>query len=142
MSTTDTLKKTTIDRIKLAAPLTVAMSVPVIERIVVGKSVPILSLEWFYSMLSFFILSTIVVAALMYNYKLLSHSCAKCLSRWSAIQSGTISVSSSILKFNFIKRYFLFKIEKKFKTYSCRVCQNVQHRKSTNLTFIGTSAKQ
>jgi hypothetical protein len=142
MSTADTLKKSTIDRIKLAAPLTVAMSVPILQGIIVDKQIHILSLEWFYSMLSFFILSTVIVAALMYNYKLLEHLCSHCSSRWSAVESSAISVSNRMVKFNVIKQYFIFKIEKKIKTYTCGICSKVQHKKSRRIEFVCTATEQ
>lgn len=142
MSTTDILKKTTLSRIKVAAPLTMAMLTFLIERSVISNLTPILSLDWIYSTMSFFAISTLVVAALMYNYKLLDHSCKSCLNRWSSVQSSLILVSNSVLKINLIARYFLFKVDKKFKTYTCRICQSVEHKKSTGVTFIGTTSKK
>ena len=136
------LKKTTISRIKVAAPLTMAMLTILIERTLINRSIPTLSLEWFYSTISFFAISTLIVAALMYNYKLLDHSCKNCLNRWSSVQSNVILVSNSVLKINLMVRYLLFKVDKKFKTYTCRICQSVEHKKSTGVTFIGTTSKK
>ncbi len=142
MSTIHTIKKTTIDRIKVAAPLTVAMSSLLFEQLIIEDSVAIFSIEWIYSIVLFFIISTVMVSALMYNYKLLHHSCKSCLNRWSFIQSSIISVSNSMFRINLIMRYFLFKVDKKFKTYTCGICQNVEYKKSTEITFIGITSKK
>ncbi len=142
MSTTNTIKKTTIDRIKVSAPLTVAMSSLLFEQLIIEDTVAIFSLEWFYSIVLFFMISTVIVSALMYNYKLLDHSCKSCSNRWSFIQSNIISVSNSLFRINLIMRYFLFKVDKKFKTYTCGICQNVEHKKSTEITFVGIASKK
>jgi hypothetical protein len=142
MSRTDILKKTTVSRIKVAAPLTMAMLTFVVERLLFSETIAILSLEWLYSTMSFFAISTLMMSALMYNYKLLDHSCKSCLNRWSSVQSNIILVSNSILRINLIARYCIFKVDKKFKTYTCRICQSVEHKKSTGVTFIGTTSKK
>ncbi len=141
-ATTDLIKKITIDRIKVAAPLTVGMLSLLFEQLIIDDAVIIFSFEWFYSIVLFFLISTFMMAALMYNYKLLDHSCKSCLNRWSSTQSNVVFVSSSILKINLIIRSFLFKIDKKFKTYTCRICQSIDHKKSTDLTFIGMTSKK
>jgi hypothetical protein len=142
MPKAETLKKSTIDRIKVAAPLTVGMLIPIVEKIIVDRSIPILSFQWFYNIFFFFILSTFIVSALMYNYKLMEHLCSNCSSRWSAKESDTVTISKKTVKINFIKRYFLFIIEKKFKTYTCEICSSVKNTKSTAITFVGTATEE
>ena len=139
MSVINILQKTTINRIKIAAPFTVAMLSILFERHIIDHSVAIFSFQWFYSIILFYIITTFIVAALIYNYKLLDHSCNICQSRWSSIQSHIISVSHSIFKMNLITRYFLFRVDKKFKTYTCSVCQKVEYKQSRSFQFIGTT---
>lgn len=142
MSITDSIKKTTIDRIKVAAPLTIGMLSLLFEHLIIDRVVTIFSIKWFCSIILFFTISTLMLAALMYNYKLLDHSCKSCSNRWSFIQSNIISVSNAVFKINLIVRCLLFKIDRKFKTYTCEVCKNVQHKKTTKIIFMGITSKK
>lgn len=136
MQQTIITKKTIVDRIKIAAPITMAMLTILSERLFIGPSIAILSFEWLYSIIGLFGMNTLMFAALMYNYKLLQHSCKACLNRWSLVQSSSLSISNATYQLNLIIRYCIFGINKNFKTYTCVHCNNIEHIKSKKLIFI------
>jgi hypothetical protein len=140
-SKTNIMKQTTINRIKFAAPITMGMLTLLSERFFCSSTIALFSFEWFYFTIAFFAINTLMFSALMYNYKLLDHSCKNCLNQWSAVESSIISVSNSVFKINLLTRYLLLKVDKRFKTYTCGVCQNIEHKKSIAIKYIGTASK-
>jgi hypothetical protein len=132
----NTTKQTIINRIKIATPIMMGMFTLLSERLFFKQTVKIFSFEWFYIILAWFIINTLMLSALIYNYHLLNHSCKNCLTKWSLVKKNTISISNSILRINLIMKLLLFKIDKKFQTYFCIKCNNIQHKPSKRISLI------
>lgn len=131
------LKKDTISRIKVAAPVTMVMLTFLFDRIILMKRLEVITIQWFLATLAFFAVSTLITASLMYYYKLSIHSCNSCGKQWVKVRSKDILISSLLYKISLLKWHAFLDVRKIVKVYNCKLCSSVQHKKARQLLFLG-----
>lgn len=130
------LQKTTIARIKLAAPLTMLMFTVLLERVLLKDILAILSFSWFTFVIGFFVCSTIFTGVLIYTYQYFSHLCKACKEPWMRIRTPNILISSSFRSMRLFRWIAIFRINSIVKTYTCRSCTHIDHKKSKSIQLV------
>jgi hypothetical protein len=133
----EALERSIKDRIKIAAPLTMLMMTTILERGFLREAIDVLSLHWFLITIGFFVITTALFSVSVYTYKYLNHKCKACGESWMRLRTDDISISSNVMKFSLIQWYIFIRSEKIVKTYKCKNCSHIEHKKTKRWSFVG-----